>query len=300
MKFFLCGLVFGTISAKTDVTSTLGALANVSGSQPQTQNIINPERMAPDQDEADKLSDSSDDDYFSVADTDDDSDDDDDLREETDADWEARQKERQRVLEAAGLIVNEDVKPPPRLERARSARKRRPPPAAPRRSSVISSSVEKNLPPVPELAIDTTARLDDAFDRYEAFKQEQGNTNRLSMASFETAYSSPGGSPALSQAPSATRESESRPYSQLFNFLGRRTPANDGSDKRTLTISGPIMSQPEYPSRENSPAFGSVSPLPPSFGILLMYRVSSCSRGLAWLIKQFYKNCRRENVAVKR
>ena len=34
------------------------------------------------------------------------------MEEETDADWDAREKERQRVLEVAGLIVNQDVNPP--------------------------------------------------------------------------------------------------------------------------------------------------------------------------------------------
>jgi hypothetical protein len=192
--------------------------------------------------------------YFSVAD---DSEEEDDKEEDTDADWEAREKERQRVLEAAGLIVNQDVKPPPRLARARSTRPRRPAPAAPQRSSIISNLSAKDLPPVPDSPAGNSPRLDDAFDRYETFKHTQGSLNRLSFASssFEAAPSSP----AVSLTPSTSKESDNRPKSYLLNFLGRRTPANDGSERRTLTISGPIMSTSEGPSRENSPAFGSVT-----------------------------------------
>lgn len=215
----------------------------------------------------DDSSESSDEDYFSVADSEDE-------QVETDADWEAREKERQRVLEAAGLIVNEDVKPPPRLERTRSARKRRTPPAAPHRSSIISDSSSKDLPPVPDpepSPVDHSTRLDDAFDRYETFKQQAQqtpNSNRLSVASsFETAQSSLG-SPAVSLAPSTSglsKDGEGRSYSHLLNFLGRKTPGSDGPEKRTLTISAPIMNNPDSPSRENSPAFGSVSLLISSF-----------------------------------
>lgn len=201
---------------------------------------------------------SSDDAYFSA----DDSEDDDD--EQTESNREAREKERQRVLEAAGLIVTLEVKPPLRLERVRSGRQRRPPPVAPYRSLDVSNSSTpvKDLPSVPERdnsPIDSV-RLDDAFDRYEAFKQTQGNTNnRLSVASsFETALSTPAeSSPAASLAPSIS--GENRPYSNLLHFLSRKTPANEAPEKKMLTISSPIMNLPEGLLRENSPAFGSVS-----------------------------------------
>ena len=206
----------------------------------------------------DEMSDSSDEDYFSVTDAND-SEDGDGIEEENDADWEAREKERQRVLEAAGLIVNEDVKPPPRLARARSARQRRPPPPAPQRSSIISNASSKDLPSIPDSPAENSPRLDDAFDRYESFKHTQGNSNRLSVASsFETAPSSPGSSPSISLSPSMSRDGENRSKSHILNFLGRRTPASDGPEKRTLTISGPIIHQSDSPSRESSPAFGSV------------------------------------------
>lgn len=209
-------------------------------------------------------SESSDEDYFSA-----DASDEDEDNEQADSNWEAREKERQRVLEAAGLIVTQDDKPPPRLERVRSARQRRPPPAAPQRSSTAShSSLTKDLPTVPELDNTPSSpvgslRVDDAFDRYEAFERTRGSlaSNRLSVASsFETALSSPGeSSPAVSLTPSTS--GEHRPYSNLLHFLGRKAPANEAqTDLKKLTISGPIM-DPSSPARENSasPAFGSVS-----------------------------------------
>jgi hypothetical protein len=121
------------------------------------------------------------------------------MEEETDADWDAREKERQRVFEAADLIVNRDVKPPPRLVRARSAGPRRPP-VAPQRSSTISNSSVKDLPPVPDSPADSPPRLDDTLYRYELFKHTQGCSNRLSAASsFETASRD---SPTISLSPS--------------------------------------------------------------------------------------------------
>lgn len=263
MKFTHCGLALSETSVGSAHASVQHAnatrLTEVKDEERLAQNGNHQfQKVAADEQE-DEGTESSGDDYFSVADDDSEED---EIDEEADADWEVREKERQRVLEAAGLIVNQDVKPPPRLARARSVRPRRPPPAAPQRSSIISNSSLKDLPPVPGSPADSSPRVDDAFDRYESFKHTQGNSNRLSVASsFETALSSPGGSPALSLAPSISKDSESRSKSHLLNFLGRRTPANDGPEKRTLTISGPIMNLNDSPSRENSPAFGSVSPL---------------------------------------
>ena len=262
MKFALCGSMYPDNTAST---STKDITISSTVVQKANDDVVqhNPSSATGSAEELiEDTSDSSDEDYFSAADSEDE-------QGETDADWEVREKERQRVLEAAGLILNEDVKPPPRLERARSTRKRRPPPAAPRRSSIISNSlVSKDLPPVPDSEpspADHSTRLDDAFDRYEAFKQQTPTSNRLSIASsFETAHSSLSGSPVVSLAPSTSglsKDGEGRSYSYLLNFLGRKTPGSDGLEKRTLTISSPIMNNPDSPSRENSPAFGSVSVL---------------------------------------
>ncbi|KAF7294543.1 Actin cytoskeleton-regulatory complex protein [Mycena indigotica] len=195
-----------------------------------------------------------DDDYFSLSEDD----------SENEADSDAREHERQRVLEAAGLIVKKekDVQPPPRPVRRRSKDKapgRRPPPAAPLadRSSVVSSSSSgKDLPALPELA------LDDAYDRYESFR---GHHQRLSVASIETNPAvppSPSSPSVMTTSTSTGSEGVGRGYSQLLNFLGRKTP-NSGEGvsvaDRKATISGPILQTPEngYGSRSNSPAFGS-------------------------------------------
>ncbi|KDQ59802.1 hypothetical protein JAAARDRAFT_56764 [Jaapia argillacea MUCL 33604] len=183
------------------------------------------------------------------------------------AEREAREIERQRVLQAAGLVLKSDSVPP-----ARPRIRRRPPPAVPNRSSVISDSSDKHLPSLPSPdANDNVIRLDDAYERYEAFKQ--GHVNRLSVASFETIPSSPT-SPTMSIDRASSREGEgTRTISNLLHFLGRKAPSNDG-ERRMPVISGPISGpisvsisapisdpasgRPSSPlQRENSPNFGS-------------------------------------------
>jgi hypothetical protein len=180
--------------------------------------------------------------------------DDSDSEESDEQNSEIREHERQLVLEAAGLIVNQEVSPPPNITRRRSTR--RPAPAAPQRSSIASNTSTKDLPPVPEAdTADHAIRLDDAFDRYEAFRHANGNLNRMSITSVTSSETTPP-SPGISLTPSP-RDSG---YSNLLNFLGRKAPVND-SDKRTMpTISAPMMSS-TTPSRENSPAFGTVGAL---------------------------------------
>lgn len=195
------------------------------------------------------------------------SDSEDEEEEETKADRAAREQERQLVLEAAGLIVKRDVNvvPPPRPVRRKSAKARRPAPAAPttRKSTMGSSpsspSAEKHLPPIPHPEpLDSAAHLDDAFERYESFRQSQIRTNRLSVASMESgAPSSPTTSPMVS-SPSRDSETGGRSYSHILSFLGRKTPVAEG---RTMpVISAPILQPPlEDSNRPTSPAFGSVS-----------------------------------------
>ena len=165
------------------------------------------------------------------------------------------EKERHLVLQAAGLIVTEETEPPPpQLVRVRSSRKRRPAPPTPQRLSTASSITTKDLPPIPEPEPDSSTRVDDAFDRYEAFKLTHGNVNRLSVASIDTL------SPPASVTQSPSRDSESRSGTSSFlNFLGRKTPAIESERRMVLNISGPIMINPTPPSRANSPAFGTVS-----------------------------------------
>jgi hypothetical protein len=189
---------------------------------------------------------------------------------ETKAEREARAHERQLVLEAAGLIVTQHDKPPPALVRARSY-KRRPAPLAPHKRSVPSPvSPIKELPPVPQVAedpepelIDHAQRLDDAFDRYESFKNSQHASNRMSIASTLSGETFPS-SPAMSTSPSRERDSEGKSYSHFLNFLGRsRTPEEKEKEKERstskLNISAPIIqgSGESDPGRAGSP-FGSV------------------------------------------
>ncbi|KAJ8093458.1 hypothetical protein PM082_020315 [Marasmius tenuissimus] len=167
----------------------------------------------------------------------------------------ARENERQMVLEAAGLIIKQDVKPPPRPARRK---KRRPPPAAPARLSISST---KDLPGVPAdeepPPADHATHLDDAFDRYESFKQSQRNANRLSYASSVDTSSSPTISSvsAASIASPTTATGEGRTHSSFLSFLGRKTPVEN--ERRTLSISGPIAIQNDETTRSSSPAFGS-------------------------------------------
>lgn len=183
---------------------------------------------------------------------------------------EVREKERQRVLEAAGLIVKKDERrPPPRIPRSRG---HRPPPAIPHRSSVASDLSAKDLSVTPTEPEETESviRLDDAFERYEAFKffQSQASpTNRLSTASFDTS------STATPVAPSPTASTfskvpsdagDTRSYSSFLNFLGRsKTPGNESEKRPTLVISAPILGpinnrSPSPVPRDNTPGFGTV------------------------------------------
>jgi hypothetical protein len=204
----------------------------------------------------------------------------------------AREHERRLVLEAAGLILNQDVKPPAHiLERRKSKqpKHRRPAPAAPlhRRQNSSSSVIPgedsvasprdtrvKDLPPVPEPEpeLDSSTHLHDAFERYEAFKNtmmKPGHDPRLSVSSMDQMMRPP--SPISPSTSTGTRDSDTgKTYSQFLNFLGRnKTPVSGDSGERKMPIiSGPIMN-PESIERQNSPAFGSVSCFTMSFRGLL-------------------------------
>lgn len=269
---------------------------------------------------------------------DDDSDEDDDTDTDTDTDSEylsfdednddngkyleatqeermARERERQMVLEAAGLLIvqqGEAPPPPPKrrvLTKAKSTgfqppsrkrsgdaskaatdlslypagmtqlsndddkqeggsnlgvHKRRPAPATPvRRRPKRMNSENKDLPPLPThedapvLPMDHAAQLDDAFARYETFKnaqlmqQQQASNNRLSVISTDssmmTGYSSPtssftlvsagggGGSPSRVDVTTPTpgsgakdassgEHTHSRRHSHFLSFLRSKTP----------------------------------------------------------------------------
>lgn len=194
----------------------------------------------------------------------DDSDDDDRRTEEQrHIEKESRASERERVLEAAGLIVRKDERrPPPKIPR-----KHRPPPATPDQLVIITKlpgDKDRKLPSVPgsQDDVESMMHIDDAYERYETFKQSQ--LNRLSVASsLETAPSPTVTSPTVSVVPvSKTDSSEGRFSDKLWDFLGRsKTPEER---RATLTISHPISSpiltrEPSPVACDNSVVFGAVS-----------------------------------------
>ena len=205
--------------------------------------------------------------------------------EERKLEREVRAVERQLVLEAAGIIVKKDSTGPPRhLQRRRAIAavgpKHRPAPAPP--------PPPKSNQPADLCELDRPTRvqehLDDAYERYEAFKQQ---SSRLSMSSIDQQLPLPRTSPSMgtssfSLAPAQSHESlsdkergkenvnntSSSSYgNRISQFLGRsRTPIQERETRVISTISAPIMSQSSSsgtvtlgsPTREDSPGFGLV------------------------------------------
>ncbi|KAJ1309363.1 hypothetical protein OPQ81_006142 [Rhizoctonia solani] len=176
----------------------------------------------------------------------------------------ARELERQRVLEAAGLIVKQAPPRPPR--------KRRPAPKAPVRNrsddgrdaspregnSPGTPSPSKNLPDENESIL----RIDDAYERYQSFRQSR--EGRASLSSFEgipninTAVPPTPVSPSatISSLPSATDSTKAA----IKSFFGRGSERD--RPRTNVTISAPVISAPISSGgigaieRGHSPAFG--------------------------------------------
>ncbi|KIY46490.1 hypothetical protein FISHEDRAFT_75585 [Fistulina hepatica ATCC 64428] len=171
----------------------------------------------------------------------------------------ARERERCMVLEAAGLVVQQDAtrRPPPRPSRRLA-------PVLPvgKTSSSLELPLTKELPMLPPdepLAenVDPAQHLDDAFQRYESFKKES-RVSIVSTASSDALTMSPTGSlqATHSPTPSLQRE-EGKSHSSFLHFLNK-IKSSDTPEKRLLTISAPVL-QSESSSRSGSetPAFGS-------------------------------------------
>ncbi|KAI9451971.1 hypothetical protein BJY52DRAFT_1295264 [Lactarius psammicola] len=214
--------------------------------------------------------------YHSFSDLDSDSDSDDDeaamTEEERKLERETRAAERQLVLEAAGIVVvaakRDEMRPPPpppRMQQPRTPmagerQKHRPPPAPPTPTPILTApgqgrpaDLDKPLPPTR-----TQAHLDDAYERYEAFKKQ---ASRASVSSFEQllAPTSP-----VSVISSASRESH--PDRERDRVDRIRESSGVSPEARVVpTISAPILSTSSSatsgtlgtPVREDSPAFGS-------------------------------------------
>lgn len=179
-------------------------------------------------------------------------------------DREARALERQRVLEAAGLVIaKSDKKPPPRPARRRSTRKHRPAPAVPHSHRRAESKDLPSLPspsePEHDVGRDNSLRLDDAFERYEAYKTANaGAGNRLSTISVDTSASLQSSTPSLTvirspslpalRSPSADpSETGGRSHSNFFSFFGRSKTPGESSEGRVMpVISGPIPMGSEF------------------------------------------------------
>ena len=222
--------------------------------------------------------------YHSFSDSDSEDDETALTEEERKLEREVRTVERQLVLEAAGIIVKKDsTGPPPHIQRRRTASvrpKHRPAPAPP---PVPTSTQRADLG-----ALDRPTRvqehLDDAYERYEAFKQQ---SSRLSISSIDQLSPLPPASPSLgsgsvSLATAQSHESlsdkerskenvsstSSSSYgSRISHFLGRsRTPIQERETRVMSTISAPIMSSSSSsgtvtlgsPTRGDSPGFGLV------------------------------------------
>ena len=105
--------------------------------------------------------------------------------------------------------------------------------------------------------------VDDAYERYEAFKQNQ--QNRLSIASsFEITPSPTVTSPTLSVAVSMSKadSSEGKFSDKLRDFLGRSKTPEERRSALTISgpISGPILTREPSPAASENPAtFGAVS-----------------------------------------
>jgi actin cytoskeleton-regulatory complex protein PAN1 len=175
------------------------------------------------------------------------------------------------VLEAAGLVIKPVDKQT--LVRVRSMKKGRPPPPPPLRrndttNTTASESLrrERELPAIPAEDHNQNGmsepplspnHVDDAFERYETFKQR--DWKRMSTLSTSSTLES--------MAPSATSQPPSSPrsaYSRLHDFLSRRTTPTPEEPRiskiSTSSISAPLaMTSPASISREQSPAFGTVS-----------------------------------------
>jgi hypothetical protein len=244
----------------------------------------------------------------SFSDSDSDSEDDDAAmtEEERKLERETRAAERQLVLEAAGIVVvaakHDETRPPPppprvqqqpRFERP----KRRPAPALPT-STPRPADIDKPLP-IPRT-------IDDAYDRYEAFKQ------RASISSFEQLLVPPASPVSVISRESLpdrdrVRESgTSASYGNIFSqLLARsRTPVLDRETRVLPMISAPILSASSStasgtlgtPVPEEGPAFGSVSRASRAPFTLLM----GCSRGRALWTSPRWKACRIVSGAGKR
>jgi actin cytoskeleton-regulatory complex protein PAN1 len=229
--------------------------------------------------------------YHSFSDSD--SEDETATEEERKLEREVRAVERQLVLEAAGIVVKKDSTGPPlRLQRRRAVAavqpKHRPAPAPPpaQTSTQRGDPGELHRPP------QVQEHLDDAYERYEAFKQQ---SSRLSISSIDQPSPWPPASPSLGSGSFSLASAQSHENlsdkerskenvsntsssygSRISHFLGRsRTPIQERENRVTPTISAPIISAS---SSSSTVTLGSSTPGDsPGFG-LVRWHVDATAR----------------------
>ncbi|GEM10145.1 rho guanyl-nucleotide exchange factor [Rhodotorula toruloides] len=168
----------------------------------------------------------------------------------------AREKERLRVLEAAGLLV----KAPEANETPK--RRRRPPPARPQRrpgSSVVVAAVQESPPAAEDDEEDeedearpeeSEERMEDAYDLYQRAMREQHSStlHPPPMPSPALPQGSPPPSPGgLSVTPSTTATVKDAWHSTTANLFGRRSRSGTvaTADRTRPVISSPLIPQGE-------------------------------------------------------
>ncbi|SRR5713226_6784095 len=229
--------------------------------------------------------------YHSFSDSD--SEDETATEEERKLEREVRAVERQLVLEAAGIVVKKDSTGPPlRLQRRRAVAavqpKHRPAPAPP----PAPTSTQRGDPGELHRPTQVQEHLDDAYERYEAFKQQ---SSRLSISSIDQLSPRPPASPSLGSGSFSLASAQSHENlsdkerskenvsntsssygSRISHFLGRsRTPIQERENRVTPTISAPIISAS---SSSSTVTLGSSTPGDsPGFG-LVRWHVDATAR----------------------
>ncbi|TKA51640.1 hypothetical protein B0A53_05517 [Rhodotorula sp. CCFEE 5036] len=177
--------------------------------------------------------------------------------EDEGASGEAREAERLRVLEAAGLLV----KPAP-VEASPKRRHRRPPPARPQRrpesalvtnepTETAQSEGEHDAPPEPEEQED---RIEDAYDLYQRAMREQ-EPPALSVAATPSTQDQPHEesfapqTPSLLSATSVGSNLKDTWHTTTSGIFNRRSRSSTVGEKSRPVISSPLM--PQGDSSEN-------------------------------------------------
>ncbi|GAA5838700.1 hypothetical protein JCM9279_003832 [Rhodotorula babjevae] len=189
---------------------------------------------------------------------------DDDADSDDEAAVAAREAERLRVLQAAGLLVKPAARP------GSPKRRRRPPPARPQRrpgsmavtieeqSSAAEEQEDEHGEREPELEEE---KMEDAYDLYQRAMREQRTASLApTVDSPAVPQPSPPTSPALSTAPSTTAAVKDAFQSSVSGFFSRRgRSATVGSEKVRPVISAPLAPQGDASQRDSrsSGAFGS-------------------------------------------